>query len=83
MKRRVFLTFATFVWVAVCSVSFAEMPVIKGTPVIDSPPLLEWPHDVPDTPPNLTEPTANTLVDLHAQITNCDIVLSTAGNYHR
>lgn len=63
----------------------AEVPDIIGTPTIDKPQLLEWPLDVPATDPDLSEPTANNINDLHARISKCDdinLVLSTAGNYH-
>ena len=62
---------------------FAEVPKITGTPTIITPEtLLDWPQEFPVTTPYLTEPTANRLHDLHGQVGNCDIVLSTAGNYH-
>ncbi len=58
-------------------------PVITGEPVIDSPlNFLAWPQDTPGTVPDLTEPTANRLNDLHGKFASCDFVLSTAGNYH-
>lgn len=59
------------------------VPKITGTPVIVSPSdLLDWPQDFPEAATYLTEPTANRLNDFHGVIDNCDIVLSTAGNYH-
>lgn len=58
-------------------------PPITGEPVVDSPRnLLAWPQDVQNVIPDLTEPTANRLNDLHARITDCDFAVSTAGNYH-
>lgn len=61
----------------------AETPLITGSPTIDQPLLLNWPRDVnPVKLPDLTEPTANRIFDLHASIGECDLVLSTAGNYH-
>lgn len=58
-------------------------PKITGSPVIVTPPtLLDWPADFPEAIPYLTEPTSNRLNDLHGQVGNCDVVLSTAGNYH-
>jgi hypothetical protein len=58
-------------------------PAIIGDPVVDSPlNLLSWPQDVPNTVPDLTEPTANRLNDLHARFSDCDFALSSAGNYH-
>lgn len=61
---------------------FAEMPQIKGHPVIDAPNLLEWPYDSGTLEPNLNNPTSNTLHDFHAKISSADLVLSTEGNYH-
>lgn len=43
--------------------------------------MLSWPRDSVGAP-DLSEPTANVLSDFHARITRCDLVLSTAGNYH-
>ena len=58
-------------------------PQITGSPHIVTPAdLLDWPADFPQADPYLTEPTANRLNDLHGQIGRCDIVMSTAGNYH-
>lgn len=65
--------------------SYAEVPTITGSPTIDKPPLLEWPLDIAATDPDLSEPTANNINDLHARISKCDdinVVLSTSGNYH-
>ncbi len=58
------------------------VPKVTGKPKIVTPDLLEWPSDFAQSSPYLTEPTANRLSDLHGQVKNCDIVLSTAGNYH-
>jgi hypothetical protein len=61
------------------------IPNINNTPTIDSPIFLDWERDVPATSPDLTEPTANRVWDLHANISNCDsfdLILSTSGNYH-
>jgi hypothetical protein len=60
----------------------AQVPAITGSPTIDSPKLLEWPKDNPAAVPDLTEPTSNRLWDFHASIDECEMVLSTAGNYH-
>lgn len=58
-------------------------PPITGSPTIITPKeLLDWPQDTPQSNPYLTEPTSNRLNDLHGQIEDCDIVLSTGGNYH-
>ena len=62
---------------------FGEVPKITGSPVIVSPEnLLDWPQDFPQADPYLTEPTSNRLNDLHGVVGDCDIVFSTAGNYH-
>jgi hypothetical protein len=63
----------------------AAMPVITGTPTVDSPRLLDWPRDSVSRVPDLTEPTNNRLQDLHGSVASCDsmdLVFSTAGNYH-
>jgi len=60
----------------------AEMKPIIGKPVIDSPELLEWPYDNDIITPNLNDPTSNTLHDFHADISSCDLCLSSEGNYH-
>ena len=73
---------ATLLGVLLSGVALAEVPKITGKPHIVSPDLLEWPADFPQVNPYLTEPTSNRLNDLHGNIGNCDIVLSTAGNYH-
>jgi len=62
--------------------SVFAVPKITGKPVIVSPDLLLWPSEYPGVKPYLTEPTANRLSDLHGQVGRCDLVLSTAGNYH-
>lgn len=65
------------------AVSANAVPAITGSPKIVSPDtLLDWPGDYPDITPYLTEPTSNRLSDLHGEVGRCDIVLSTAGNYH-
>lgn len=60
----------------------AGPPAITGVPLFDRPALLNWPEDQPALQPDLTEPTANTLSDLHGSVGQCDMVLSTSGNYH-
>ena len=60
----------------------AQVPEITGEPIIDTPDLLEWPKDNPPGIPDLTEPTSNRLWDFHASFDDCEMVLSTAGNYH-
>jgi hypothetical protein len=62
--------------------SGAEMPKITGKPVLDAPPWLDWPTDAGTLTPNLTDPTANLLNDVHANLSSCDLVLSTEGNFH-
>ena len=67
----------------VLSTNAFSAPAITGQPHIVAPEnLLDWPADFTEANPYLTEPTANRLSDLHGQIGECDIVLSTAGNYH-
>jgi hypothetical protein len=62
--------------------AWAELPVISGTPVTDTPQILEWVLDTGPLVPSLHNPTSNTLFDLHGKVDNCDLVLSTEGNYH-
>jgi len=58
-------------------------PAVNGVPTVDAPQLLNWPKDANAGLPDLTEETANRLSDLHGQFSeDCDLVLSTAGNYH-
>ena len=59
-----------------------QTPPITGVSVIDTPKILEWPADTGNQEPSLSEPTANLFNDLHAEISQCDMVLTTAGNYH-
>jgi hypothetical protein len=55
---------------------------ITGVPAVDTPKILDWPADSGTQEPSLSEPTANLVNDLHAEIRQCDMALSTAGNYH-
>ncbi len=57
-------------------------PVVTGAPTVDAPKLLQWIKDKNAGDPDLTEETANRLADLHGQFEDCELVLSTAGNYH-
>jgi hypothetical protein len=66
----------------VLPVAAAVMPKITGTPLIDAPPQLDWPLDQGILTPNLNDPSADLLHDLHGQIGAADLVLSTEGNYH-
>jgi len=59
-----------------------QPPAITDVPVIDAPRILDWPADGENQEPSLSEPTANLINDLHAEINQCDMVLTTAGNYH-
>jgi hypothetical protein len=63
-------------------VAAAVLPKITATPVIDAPPQLDWPLDQGVLTPNLNDPTADLLHDLHGRIAAADLVLSTEGNYH-
>jgi hypothetical protein len=60
----------------------AALPAISGTPEIETPQLLAWPTDRGDVQPNLNDPTANTLHDFHGELSSCDMVFSTEGNYY-
>ena len=82
MNIRKILSAAAMMGVFMSASALAEVPKITGHPHIVTPDLLDWPADFPQVNPYLTEPTSNRLNDLHGNIGNCDIVLSTAGNYH-
>jgi len=73
---------AAAVLIGANSAALAQVPEITGEPIIDTPELLEWPKDNGPRVPDLTEPTSNRLWDFHGSIDDCDMVLSTAGNYH-
>ena len=90
-KPLTLVAISTYILFLTTSVTYAEVPEISGKPTIDKPQLLEWPLDRPIINPeeylktDLSEPTANNINDLHANISKCDdinIILSTAGNYH-
>lgn len=74
-----FCLIATLTWTGS---TLADVPKVTGKPVIDTPPILEWPVDGGTNTPNLHNPTSNTLYDLHGKVDSCDLVLSTEGNYH-
>jgi len=57
-------------------------PVITGSPKIKNPNALSWPTDLTGGGPKLTDKNSNYVMDLHASIKDCDMVLSTSGNYH-
>jgi hypothetical protein len=78
-KKTLALLFTVF---ALASAAHAGMQKITGKPVIDAPPILEWPLDGGVATPNLHNPTSNMLYDLHGKVDSCDLVLSTEGNYH-
>jgi hypothetical protein len=80
MKNRILLSISLATMFS-CNVAVAAPP-ITGTPVTDSPALLEWPTDRGLVEPNLNDATSNNLNDLHGHLDNCDMVLSTEGNYH-
>ena len=74
--------FITLFALACMNAHAAGPPPITGSPAIERPRLLAWPKDLVNITPNLTERTANRTYDLHASFGECDVVLSTAGNYH-
>jgi len=57
-------------------------PAITGTPNVKNPNILSWPTDLTGGGPKLTDKNSNYVMDLHASIKDCDMVLSTSGNYH-
>jgi len=84
MKKLLAVTvaLASLLFITAAGKTTYAMPAITGTPELDSPRLLDWGRDVDNGTPDLTEQTANRLSDLHGSFSDCDIVLSTAGNYH-
>ncbi len=58
------------------------IPHLTNGPRIIAPDLLDWGVDQPASRADLSEPTANRINDIHSNMTQCDIVLSTSGNYH-
>ncbi|GMR16815.1 MAG: hypothetical protein BMS9Abin31_1200 [Gammaproteobacteria bacterium] len=79
-KTRYILSFI-FLLTFFNSLSYA-VPPVTGSPRIDKPLSLYWEQDFIPANPDLTTPSTNMVFDLHAQQSTCDIVLSTAGNYH-
>ncbi|MGF1531926.1 MAG: molybdate ABC transporter substrate-binding protein, partial [Puniceicoccaceae bacterium] len=82
--RAVFRFSTLLTFVAIISIKGAP-PSISGAPQLDQPPILRWPPDLAFVEPDLSEPTANNLHDLHGVIggqNGFDLVLSTSGNYH-
>ncbi len=83
MKEYRLKCLSLFTLIFMFSINTYAAPAITGTPKIVFPKhLLDWPSEIKGVKPTLTEPTANRLNDLHGQIGQCDLVLSTAGNYH-
>lgn len=85
LKSTISVIAVASMFVAHMSAVHAVMPSVTGTPIIDSPQLLDWARDSVSRAPDLTEPTNNRLQDLHGSVASCDsmdLVLSTAGNYH-
>lgn len=64
------------------AVSFDPFDVPSSQWVLDTPPLLSWPLSRGLKEPSMSEPTANTLHDLHADIHDCEMSFNTQGNYH-
>jgi hypothetical protein len=80
--KRSTLFFALIALLFFAAEGIAEMKSITGRPVIDSPQLLEWPYDLGIVKPNLNDSTSNTLHDLHGEVSSCELLLSSEGNYH-
>lgn len=65
----------------------SPLPPVTGSPVIDQPPILNWPRDRKPLPADISDPSADTLSDLHGVLRgrSCraiDLLLSTEGNYY-
>ena len=64
------------------SFSCLAVPPVTGAPVIvQHLGKMEWPQDSPSIIPSLTQLAANDINDLHGNVA-CDLIISTAGNYH-
>lgn len=64
-----------------------SLPPIRNVPSIDRPPILAWPRDEKPASADITDPSADTLSDLHGALRgpscrNLDLFLSTEGNYY-
>ena len=69
------------------SLSAAPVPSLSPLPAIDRPPVLDWPRDRRPLPADITDPSADTLSDLHGVLggracRKIDLFLSTEGNYY-
>ncbi len=82
MKNHLFISLLIIGPMLTLPAAAAMLPKITGTPVIDAPLVLHWPLDQGTLTPNLDDPTADLLHDLHGRISSCDLLLSTEGNYH-
>jgi len=71
-----------FITLLFASASLFAIPAITHKPVLVAPNILDWGTDRPHAPVDLSEPTSNRIHDIHSDVKNCDIVLSTSGNYH-
>lgn len=71
-------------WIAsmLTAIAQAAPPAITGAPTLDVPSLLVWPSDRGDVEPNLNDLTSNVLYDLHGELSQCDMMFSSEGNYH-
>lgn len=82
-KTRKQLGYGAWVLVMAGAVVAVAAPPVTGQPVIDGPKkVLLFPIERGEKTPSLTEPTANLLNDLHAEISDCELSFTTAGNYH-
>ncbi|AKS23159.1 MAG: uncharacterized protein C75L2_00450001 [Leptospirillum sp. Group II 'C75'] len=64
-----------------------DLPPIRNVPVLDQPPILAWPRDEKTLSADITDPSADTLSDLHGVLRGdacrrLDLLLSTEGNYY-
>jgi hypothetical protein len=82
MKKLFFSGILAFMLTCATLSAGAQVPIITGKPQPDVPNLLAWPADQGTVIPNLNDLTSNNLCDFHANISSCDLVLSTEGNYH-
>lgn len=61
--------------------SYAVPPVTGGPVIVQHLGKMEWPQDLPDIAPALTQLVHNDINDLHGEL-SCELIISSPGNYH-
>ncbi|MBC7427797.1 MAG: substrate-binding domain-containing protein [Bacteriovorax sp.] len=55
---------------------------ITGKPIVDSPQLLDWSSEYEASTMDMSDSNVNMLHDFHGDINDCEMALTTYGNYH-